>query len=384
VKYREFGKTGVKVPILGFGAMRFPVIDKDTKNIDTEKTREMLQYAIDNGVNYIDTAYPYHGGASEEFLGKFLSEGLRSKIMLATKLPSWLIKESADFDKYFNEQLEKLQTDYIDFFLLHALNTNTWKNLKKLNVLEWCEQKIKEGKIKFLGFSFHDQYKVFKKIVDAYDKWDFCQIQYNYMDTQFQAGKRGFEYASRKGLGIIAMEPIRGGQLAKDPPADIARLWQKFPVRRTYADGALQWLWNQPDVSIVLSGMSTLDHVKENVVSVENSSAGSLTETDQKLYKRIRREYLKRSPIRCTACKYCEPCPQGVAIPGILGIYMGYTIYDDLDRSKMFYNKFIKAEAKSDKCTNCGICETKCPQNIKIMHWLQEAHQKFYEEQENK
>jgi uncharacterized protein len=380
MQYRKMGRSEVKVPILGFGAMRLPVIGNDTKKIDKQKSKEMILYAIDKGVSYIDTAYPYHGGESENFLGELLQKGLRKKVQLATKLPTWSINEKSDFDKYLNEQLQKLKTDYFDFYLLHALNKKSWEKIRDLGVLEWCEQKISEGKIKYLGFSFHDEYKVFKEIVDAYDKWDFCQIQYNYMDTQFQAGKRGFKYALKKGLGIIAMEPIRGGQLAKEPPGEITRLWNKFPVKRSYADGALQWLWNQPQVSIILSGMSHMDHVKENIESAERAEAGILTEKDLKLYARIRREYIKRSPIRCTSCKYCEPCPQGVAIPSILGIYMGYAMYDDIERSRMVYNNFIKPDAKADNCTECGICETKCPQNIEIMQWLEEAHEKFYRE----
>ncbi|MFC1887711.1 aldo/keto reductase [Candidatus Cloacimonadota bacterium] len=381
MQYRKMGRSGAEVPILGFGAMRLPVLDKNTKNIDKEKAEEMVLYALENGVNYIDTAYPYHGGESENWLGEFLSrKGLRDKIQLATKLPAWLINEEADFEKYFNEQLHKLQTDHFDFYLLHALNEKTWKKIYDLNVLKWCEQKKAEGKIKYVGFSFHDQYKVFKKIVDAYDKWDFCQIQYNYMDTRYQAGKRGFEYASQKGLGIIVMEPLRGGQLAKKPPQEIDKLWKKFPTDRSYADGALQWLWNQENVAIILSGMSTMEHVKENIKSTEAAKAGSLTKKELDLFNKIRREYLKRSPIRCTSCSYCMPCPQGVAIPSVLGIYMMYAMYDDPDRSKMAYNNFINPENRADNCTECGICETKCPQNIKILSWLKEAHDKFYEE----
>ncbi len=379
MQYRKMGKSGARVPILGFGAMRLPVLDNDTKKIDKVKTTEMIMYGLEKGVTYLDTAYPYHGGESEKFLGELIEKkGIRTQLQLATKLPVWLINEKSDFDKYFNEQLSKLRTDYFDFYLLHALNEKSWAKVKKLGVLEWCEKKKAEGKIKYIGFSFHDQYKVFKKIIDAYDKWDFCQIQYNYMDTRYQAGRRGFEYAAEKGLGIIVMEPIRGGLLAKEPPAEIARLWEKFPVKRKYADAALQWVWDQKEVSIILSGMSELKHVEENIRSAEQASVGSLTEKELKIFARIRREYIKRSPIRCTSCKYCLPCPQGVAIPNILGIKMEYAMYDDLNRSRMIYNNFIKEENRADKCINCGACELKCPQNIKIMKWLRETHEQFY------
>jgi predicted aldo/keto reductase-like oxidoreductase len=381
MQYRRMGKSGAQVPILGFGAMRLPVLDNDTKKIDKTKASDMILYALQKGVTYIDTAYPYHGGESEKFLGELIQEkGLRSKVQLATKLPSWLITEKTDLDKYFNEQLSRLKTDHLDFYLLHSLNEKSWQNIKKLGVLEWCEKLKAAGKIKYLGFSFHDQYKVFKQIVDDYDKWDFCQIQYNYMDTKFQAGQRGFKYAAGKGLGIIVMEPIRGGQLAQKPPAEVARLWQKFPVQRSYADGALQWLWNQKDVSMILSGMTIMQHVRENIDSAEKAAVNSMSDKELKLYRSIRREYIKRSPIRCTSCQYCEPCPQGVAISNILGIYMMYAMYDDPDRSKMIYNNFLKAENRADNCIDCGACELKCPQKIKIVKWLQEAHEEFYQE----
>jgi len=373
MQYRKL--CGEKVSILGFGMMRLPISDKNQKMIDVEKAEEMLDHAIEQGVNYIDTAQPYHGGESENFVGRYLTKrNLRDKIQLATKLPAWLIKEEEDFDKQFNEQLEKLQTDFIDFYLLHALNEKLWKNIKELGVLKWYEKKKAEGKIKHIGFSFHDSYPVFKKIVDDYNKWEFCQIQYNYMDTQYQAGERGFKYAVKKNIDVIIMEPLRGGQLAKDPPAEIERLWQKFPVKRSYADGALQWLWNKKDVPILLSGMTTMQHVKENIKSANRAKIEILSDKELNHFKKIRREYIKRSPFLCTACKYCEPCPHGVAISTVLGIYMMNVMYDDLKRSKMFYNFFVGEDNRADKCTECGECLAKCPQQIEIIKWLKESH----------
>lgn len=373
MQYRKF--CGEDVSILGFGAMRLPVIDGDTKKIDVEKTEEMLDYAIEHGVNYIDTAYPYHGGESEKVVGNYLKKrGNRKDIFLATKLPSWFIKEEADFDKYFNEQLEKLQTGYIDFYLLHSLNDASWKKLKKLNVLKWCKQKKKEGKIKFIGFSFHDQFKAFNKIVEAYDKWDFCQIMYNYMDTKYQAGTKGLNLAVKNDIAVISMEPLRGGQLSKEPPAEIKKLWDKFPVKRSFADGALQWVWHHQEIPLILSGMTTLEHVKENIESANKAQVGQLSDKDIDLFKKIRKTYLKRSPIRCTACKYCEPCPQGVEISACLGAYMMSQIFDDLERPRMIYSYFIKEENRADKCIECGECESKCPQKIPIIKSLQETH----------
>ncbi|MCF7794683.1 MAG: aldo/keto reductase [Candidatus Cloacimonetes bacterium] len=367
---------GEDISILGFGAMRLPILEKDTKKIDVDQAEKMLDYALEKGVNYIDTAYPYHGGESEKFVGNYLKKrGNRKDIFLATKLPAWHIKEEADFDKYFNEQLEKLQTDYFDFYLLHALNDKSWKNIKKLKVLDWCEKKKKEGKIKYIGFSFHDEFKVFKKIVEAWDKWDFCQIMYNYMDTKFQAGEKGIKLAVKNGIDLIVMEPIRGGQLAKEPPAEIKKLWDKFPTKRSYADGALQWIWHHKEINLVLSGMTEMQHVKENIESAENARAGMFSGKEMELFKKIRRTYLKRSPIRCTSCKYCEPCPQGVGISSILGAYMMYHIYDDPDRPKMIYNYFIKEENRADKCIACGECEPKCPQKVPIIKSLKKAHE---------
>jgi len=364
-----------RVSILGFGAMRLPIMNDDSKKIDTTNAHKMLDYALEHGINYIDTAYPYHGGESEKFIGKYLEKrNMRKDIYLTTKLPSWSIKEESDMDTYFHEQQQRLKTDYFDYYLIHSLNATSWENLKKLGILEWCENKKKEGSIHHIGFSFHDQYPVFKKIVNDYKNWECCLMMYNYMDTRYQAGTKGLRFALKNNIDIMVMEPIRGGQLAKEPPEEIKKLWNTFRVKRTYADGALQWVWNHKDISLVLSGMTTLQQIKENIESANNAKAGIFSEKELELFKKIRRTYLKRSPIRCTSCKYCEPCPQGVAISSCLGAYMMSKIYDDLERPKMIYNNFIKEENRADKCIDCGECEPKCPQNIPIIESLKEAH----------
>jgi hypothetical protein len=373
MQYRKFGKLDWKVSALGFGAMRLPIIDHLPAKIEEEEAARMLQYAIDQGVNYLDTAYPYHRGQSEVFLGNVLKHGYREKVKLATKLPSWAIETAADFDRYFDEQLEKLQTDHIEFYLLHALKREWWENLYALGILDWAEKKIAEGKIGHLGFSFHDSYPVFKDIVDAYDGWDFCQIQYNYMDIKYQAGRRGLRYAAEKGLGVVIMEPLRGGLLAKNPPPAVAAYYAGMDVERSPADWALQWLWDQPEVSLVLSGMSTLEQVKQNVKSADQSGIATLRPVDHAFIENIQRVMRDLTPIPCTNCRYCVPCPGGIDIPAVFRIFNDTIMFEDLKYGKEAY-KEMSEEHRADNCVECGSCEEKCPQGIAVIEWLKEAH----------
>jgi predicted aldo/keto reductase-like oxidoreductase len=374
MQYRTFGKLDWRPSALGFGAMRLPVIDNDPGKIDEPEATRMLRYAIDHGVNYVDTAYPYHRGNSEAFLGRALQGGYRQRVKLATKLPSWLIKAPKDLNRYLNEQLERLQTETIDFYLLHGLNEEHWPKLRDLNVLDWAERAMADGRICHLGFSFHDRYEVFQEIVDAYDRWTLCQIQYNYMDEEHQAGTRGLKYAADKGLAVVVMEPIRGGQLARNLSRAIMGLWDTAARKRTPADWALQWVWNHPEVSLVLSGMSTLEQVKQNVASASQSGPGTLTADELALIARVRDKYRELCPIPCTQCKYCLPCPSGVNIPRILEIYSGAIMYNDHRRARVFYNWLTKEE-RADSCTQCAQCEELCPQKIEIVEWLAKAHQ---------
>jgi predicted aldo/keto reductase-like oxidoreductase len=244
MQVRTFGKLDWKPSALGFGAMRLPTIDGDPAKIDEAEATRMVRHAIDHGVNYVDTAYPYHREESERFVGRALQDGYRERVKLATKLPSWLVKEPGDFDRYLNEQLEKLQTRHIDFYLLHSMNERSWPQLRDLDVFRWAEGALADGRIRHLGFSFHDKLEVFQEVVDGYDHWDFCQIQYNYMDTDYQAGTQGLKYAADKGLAVVVMEPIRGGRLANNIPPAVQEIWDSAPVQRTPAEWALQWAWN--------------------------------------------------------------------------------------------------------------------------------------------
>jgi uncharacterized protein len=373
MQYRAFGRLDWKTSVLGFGIMRLPVIAEDQGRIDEEPSLHMVRHAIDQGVNYIDTGYPYHDGHSEAFVGRLLQDGYRQKVKLATKMPSWLIKSAADFDRYFDEQLERLQTECIDLYLLHALNREYWPRLNELGVLGWAEKAMADGRIGHLGFSFHDDFELFRDIVDAYDHWSFCQIQYNYMDTEFQAGTRGLAYAAARGLAVVVMEPLRGGRLTRKPPAAAVELWAGASQKRTLADWALQWLWNQPEVSVVLSGMSTLDQVQENLDSAHRARSGSLRPDELALIDRVRTVYRERCPIDCTQCKYCLPCPHGVNIPRNLEYYNDAVMYEDVKTARNWYQEQKDAE-RADRCNACGECESLCPQDIAIREWLEKAH----------
>ena len=368
MQYRKFGKLDWQVSALGFGCMRLPIIGEDAGAIDQEKTNEMIRHAIDTGLNYVDTAYVYHNQKSEIALGKALQDGYREKVRIATKLPIWLVEKTEDFDRMLNEELMRLQTDHVDFYLMHSLDQGKWEKIHKLGLLKKAEAALADGRIRYLGFSFHDKLDVFKRIVDGYP-WTFCQIQYNFMDVNFQAGKAGLQYAANKGLAVVIMEPLRGGRLAADLPA--ARpLWTQAEKQRTPAEWALQWLWNQPEVSVVLSGMGTLQQVKENLASADRSRVGLLDSDELALYEKVRETLVKLSPIGCTACEYCLPCPNGVNIPQIFDHYNRIAMYDDLEGIRAQYKLFMADDHKAANCIQCGECLSKCPQGLPISDWM--------------
>ncbi len=367
MQYRTFGQLDWLVSALGFGCMRLPTTGKP-EDIDEPEATRMLRHAIDHGVNYVDTAYGYHGGNSERFVGRALKDGYREKVHLATKLPCWLVKDAMDFDRLLNEQLDKLQTDHIDFYLLHALNKGSWHNMRDLGVREWAGKLLTDGRVRYLGFSFHDDYDVFQEIVDAY-AWTFCQIQYNYMDVENQAGTKGLQYAAAKGMAVVVMEPLLGGRLV-NPPQPVQTLWDSAPVRRDPADWALQWLWNQPEVSVVLSGMSTMTQVEENLASAERSRVRSLSAADLALIDRVRVKYRELCPIPCTRCRYCMPCPNSVDIPRNFDVYNAGMIYDKPAWARNEYSTWIPEKERASACIQCRECEDKCPQHIPISEWM--------------
>lgn len=329
----------------------------------------MIRFAIDSGLNYLDTAYVYHDQKSEIALGKALEDGYRERVRIATKLPIWLVKQQDDFDSMLAEELQRLQTDTIDFYLMHALDRESWGKTKRLGLLQKAEAALADGRIRHLGFSFHDDLDAFKTILDEYDGWTFCQIQYNYMDINFQAGLEGLQYAAARNLGVVIMEPLLGGKLAIDLPA-VQSIWNSAATKRKPADWALQWVWNQPEVSVVLSGMSTLEQVKENLVSADRSKPYLLTNEELGLFDEARETLKNLRPIPCTDCKYCLPCPNEVNIPLNFETYNRVAMYDDIEHPRFEYANWIASEQKASACIQCDECLSKCPQHIEISSWM--------------
>jgi len=378
--YRRLGARGPDVSVLGFGCMRLPVIDGRHDRIDHPVATAMLHRAIELGVDYVDTAYPYHGvshaepGTSEAFVGDALQGGYRARVRVATKLPSWLVQTRADMDVFLDGQLERLRTDYVDCYLLHGLNADSWKRLQALGVSEFLDAALADGRIKHAGFSFHGEAAAFAPIVDAYD-WTFCQIQYNYMDTEYQAGTAGLRYAAARGLGVIVMEPLRGGRLAQRVPPEIQAVWDRAPVSRTPAAWALRFVWNDPDVSMLLSGMGAMEQLVENVGTAAQAHPRSLSSGEMASIAEVRDAYRRRVKADCTECRYCLPCPSGVDIPAVIAHLNDAALYGDIAGARDVY--LVRGVGKASLCTACAACEELCPQGLPIMELMEEAVEWF-------
>lgn len=377
--YRKFPRCRHDLSILGFGCMRLPPAEGQQVGgkIDEQKATAMIRAAIDGGVNYIDTAYPYHNGESETVVGKALGEGYRDQVFLATKLPSWLVTSREDMDRYLDEQLAKLATDHIDFYLLHGLGAETWANLSRLGVLEFLDSARADGRIRHPAFSFHDEFPVFREIVDAYP-WTFAQIQYNYMDEQYQAGTEGVRYAAERDLGIVVMEPLRGGLLSGDVPA-IRKHLRSAPVRRTPSEWGLRWVWDHPEVTVVLSGMSAMEQVEENLACAAQGLPNSLSPEERAVVEKMRDTFASRVKIPCTGCRYCMPCEQGVDIPSCFMYYNQAYTYDAREKATGVYLWALDGSFSggipgyASCCVQCGECEEKCPQHFPIREYLQDV-----------
>lgn len=374
MNYRK-DKYGNDISILGYGCMRF---SQTAGKIDLDKAEKEIMTAFDAGVNYFDTAYVY--GGSEAALGEILARHqIRDKVFIATKLPHYLIKSAESMDKYFEEQLRRLRTDHVDYYLMHMLtDVKTWDKLKGLGIEEWLEQKKKSGAIGQVGFSYHGNSNMFCQLVDAYD-WDFCQIQYNYMDEHSQAGRRGLHYAHEKGLPVVIMEPLRGGKLVSLLPEAARRIFADYPIQHTPAQWAFRWLWNQPEVTCVLSGMNSVEMVKDNIETASTVSVGEIGPGEEQMLAKVVEAVNAGMKVGCTGCGYCMPCPKNVDIPGTFSAYNRR--YSEGKRAA-FFDYFMctamrRTSSAASNCVECGKCERHCPQHIEIRHELKNARRQL-------
>lgn len=368
---KYFDYKGEKISRLGFGCMRFKTLDDDNGKIDKKTSSKIILEAIDKGLTYIDTAYPYHEKMSEKFVGEFLEENnLRDKIKLTTKLPCWLVKEYDDFYKILNEQLDNLRTDHLDFYLLHSLDIKRFRQMVDLGVFDFLNEIKEKGLVKNVGFSFHDEYPAFEEIIKAYP-WDLCQIQLNYLDINYQAGMKGYNLAKDMGIPMVIMEPVKGGRLA-NPPEEIRNSLKEF-TDLSPAQEALKFPLSLDNVMVVLSGMNDIDQVRENLEVASEVSYNSLTKEDESFYENARKIYKSREQIGCTACEYCLPCTVDINIPQVFGLWNKVYLYDEEEKSKKAYQEYLKDGVSPTECIECGKCEGICPQNLEIIEGLKKA-----------
>ena len=368
---KYFDYKGEKISRLGFGCMRFKTLDDDNGKIDKETSSKIILEALDKGLTYIDTAYPYHEKMSEKFVGEFLEENnLRDKIKLTSKLPCWLVKEYDDFYKILNEQLDNLRTDHLDFYLLHSLDIKRFRQMVDLGVFDFLNEIKEKGLVKNVGFSFHDEYSAFEEIIKAYP-WDLCQIQLNYLDINYQAGMKGYNLAKDMGIPMVIMEPVKGGRLA-NPPEEIRNSLKEF-TDLSPAQEALKFPLSLDNVMVVLSGMNDIDQVRENLEIASKVSYNSLTKEDESFYENARKIYKSREQIGCTACEYCLPCTVEINIPQVFGLWNKAYLYDEEEKSKKDYQEYLKDGVSPTECIECGKCEGICPQNLEIIEGLKKA-----------
>ncbi|MDR2350721.1 MAG: aldo/keto reductase [Deltaproteobacteria bacterium] len=386
IEKRTMGKTGEKASILGFGCMRLPQNGPKPSDIDHDLATKMLRSAIDAGVDYVDTAFSYHSsgdrnvpGASEPFLAHALKGGYREKVKLATKLPTWLVESLADMHKFLDMQLKSLDTHRIDYYLAHNLNRGVWEPMLKHKIREFFDEAEKDGRIRHPSFSFHDDFKLFKTILESYD-WRMAQVQYNYLDTEFQAGREGVRLAAKRGAAVVVMEPMRGGFLVKYMPESQERVLKARRPDWSLAAWCLNWLWNQPEVSTVLSGMSDMAQTEDNLKTAAAYGSGTFDESDEEALSVVLEYFRSRMEFNCTACGYCLPCPSGVDIPKNLNFLNQRNFFDSReakDRCGFFYGLLVSPSERASECVGCGECEEKCPQRIPIRTALEKTAATF-------
>ena len=377
MRYVPFGPGGPLVSRLGFGCMRLPTKTENEKTvIDREAAIAMLRRGIDGGVNYVDTAYPYHGGESETVVGLSLKGGYREKVQLTTKLPLWLVKEEKDMNRLLDEQLKKLDVPYVDNYLLHAMDKDRLAQMRAFHYKDFFRQAMKDGRIKRPGFSFHDDRETFLNILNDWDQWGMCQIQFNILDDQEQATEAGLREAGRRGVPVVIMEPLRGGALA-NPPAQVRAMMEAQSPRRSAVEWAFAFIADYPEAVTILSGMSTPEQLEDNLRIFDTLTVGGLTAEDRRFIAAVKETYLARMPVKCTGCEYCQPCPQGVHIPDIFEAYNAARMFDQPGRFTSSYARRVAQRQDASHCVQCGACEAACPQHLPIIDWLQRIDREF-------
>lgn len=374
MQYRTFDKTGQKISLLGMGTMRLPVTEDG--QVDREAAISMIRHSIDEGINYVDTAYMYHDGESEKIVGQALKDGYREKVLLADKMPVWLAKDEEAMRSIFDEQFARLEVDVIDMYLVHNVTVPVWKRAQKFHLMDFLEEKRAEGKIRHIGFSFHDQLSLFKEVIDSYP-WDFCQIQLNYMDKEFQAGEEGLHYAAEKGIPVIIMEPLKGGKLTDTLPPSVKALWKQAEIQRTPAEWALRWVANHSEILTILSGMSAPEQLEENLRMLSQAKPNSLTEKELSIIDQVSSEYNRLIQYSCTSCKYCMPCPKKIDIPTAIRFYNEWFLYEGNPKIKADYPNWLVKDRQPGDCIACKACEDHCPQHLPISEIMKKTAEIF-------
>lgn len=374
MQYRTFDKTGQKISLLGMGTMRLPVTEDG--QVDREAAISMIRHSIDEGINYVDTAYMYHDGESEKIVGQALKDGYREKVLLADKMPVWLAKDEEAMRSIFDEQFARLEVDVIDMYLVHNVTVPVWKRAQKFHLMDFLEEKRAEGKIRHIGFSFHDQLSLFKEVIDSYP-WDFCQIQLNYMDKEFQAGEEGLHYAAEKGIPVIIMEPLKGGKLTDTLPPSVKALWKQAEIQRTPAEWALRWVTNHSEILTILSGMSAPEQLEENLRILSQAKPNSLTEKELSIIDQVSSEYNRLIQYSCTSCKYCMPCPKKIDIPTAIRFYNEWFLYEGNPKIKADYPNWLVKDRQPGDCIACKACEDHCPQHLPISEIMKKTAEIF-------